>query len=429
MLENSKGEIFYGMHFYPGVAQYDDPEQSYRVFVNEDTIRKMNPTFAGRPVFVEHVDEVDNDVDTLRNDADGWVIESFYNAADGKTWAKFIIVSDRGLAAVKQGYRLSNAYIPTLAETKATWNGVDYQRVVTGGEFEHLAIVTNPRYDESVIMTPDEFKAYNENLKSELVRLANSKGKKEKTPMKLNIFRRLKVENSKEVNFDGLVVRLPKSKKDMSLTAIVEEYDKILNARLVNLKRSNADAGGYKKSGSGGSDSEPGTKKDKINPGDVKENDDLDNDDLDNDDMDNDGGADFDSIPASADAGKVNDDDVDNDDLDNDDLDNDDSGSGYDPGQDVASDSEFEIGGDRPRGEEHDPSVGGQFEKKADRKIAKGGSPPNKSLANRKRMANRQAARRLRNANINNQRDNTEYAKLDLAEDQLARGRARYGSN
>lgn len=227
-LDNSQGTIFYGMHFYPGVAEYEElGKEAFRVFINEDTIRKMSPSFAGRPVFVEHVDEVDSDLNELRNEADGWVIESFFNTADGKTWAKFIVVSDRGLRAIRHGFRLSNAYVPKSFADGGHWNGVSYRNEVTGGEFEHLAIVRNPRYEESVIMTPDEFKAYNDEKTGELKRLANSKDKKGDKQMGLKLFKRTKVENS--IDLEGMIVELPKSKKEMSLTKVINEYDAILN--------------------------------------------------------------------------------------------------------------------------------------------------------------------------------------------------------
>ncbi len=226
--DNSKGKIFYGMHFYPGIARYEEPgKEALTVFINENTIRSMGPSFAGRPIFVEHIEDVEEDLDELHGKEDGWVIESFFNQADGKTWAKFIIVSKRGLAAVQRGYRLSNAYHPQLANTSGVWNGVPYQKEVTGGEFEHLAIVSNPRYEESVIMTPEQFKAYNDEKTVELKRFANSKDYKGDKKMKLNIFKRTKVENS--VDLDGMMVELPKSKKEMSIIKLVEEMDKIEN--------------------------------------------------------------------------------------------------------------------------------------------------------------------------------------------------------
>jgi hypothetical protein len=224
VIQNSKGKIFYGMHFYPGVAEYAEPgKDPYRVFLNEDTIRSMDPTFAGRPIFVEHVSEVDEDIDQLRKDADGWVIESFYNSADGKHWVKFIVVSEHGERAIKSGMRLSNAYIPKSFGQGGLWNGVAYAREITGGEFEHLAIVRNPRYEESVIMTPDEFKLYNENKLVELKRLSNSRDEKGDKTMAFKLFKRTKVENA--IDVEGMSVVLPKSGKEVTISQLVNEMD------------------------------------------------------------------------------------------------------------------------------------------------------------------------------------------------------------
>lgn len=216
------------MHFYPGVAEYQEPgKDPYRVFLNEDTIRSMDPSFAGRPIFVEHVDSVNEDVGELRKEADGWVSESFFNAADGKHWVKFIVVTEKALRAIENGMRLSNAYLPTTFGAGGLWNGVSYAREVTGGEYEHLAIVGNPRYEESVILTPEQFKQYNEDKVVELKRLSNSKDPKGEKKMAFKLFKRTKVENSADM--EGMCVVLPKSQKEMTLTQLVEEHDKIVN--------------------------------------------------------------------------------------------------------------------------------------------------------------------------------------------------------
>lgn len=221
---NTKGTIFYGMHFYPGLAQYQDKGQDpYRVFLNEDTIRAMDPTFAGRPIFVEHVDEVDSNLDELRKEADGWVVESFYNAADGKHWVKFIVVSDRGLRGIQNGMRLSNAYVvKSSKDVPGLWNGIPYSKEIIDAEFEHLAIVRNPRYEESVIMTSEQFKKYNEANVSEVKRIANSKNEGE-GEMGLNFFKRAKVEN--ELDLSTISVVLPKSGKEITITKLVNEAD------------------------------------------------------------------------------------------------------------------------------------------------------------------------------------------------------------
>lgn len=213
------------MHFYPGVAEYAEPgKDPYRIFINEDTIRSMSPTFAGRPIFVEHVEDVEPNVDELRKEADGWVVESFFNAADGKTWAKFVIVSERGFKAIQKGFKLSNAYVPRAFGQGGLWNGVTYAKEVTAGEFEHLAIVRNPRYEESTILTPDEFKQYNSKKEVELKKLANSKEERGATIM---FFKKTKVENSKDL--ESMSVTLPKSGKEMTVIQLVNEMDKIEN--------------------------------------------------------------------------------------------------------------------------------------------------------------------------------------------------------
>ncbi len=231
-IKNAKGSIYYGMHFYPGVAQYDDTKGSTTIYLNEDALRKMDPTFAGKPVFVEHVDGVDENVDEVRKEADGWVIESFFNSADGKHWVKFIVVSSRGEEAVKKGFRLSNAYHPSKGGAGGLWNGVAYQEEILDGDYEHLAIVNNPRYDESVIMTPDQFKRYNEGKEQELRRIANSK-EKENTTMKLKFFKKTSIEKSDDLETTSVV--LPKSGKEMTVAQIVNAMDEVEEKKKENM--------------------------------------------------------------------------------------------------------------------------------------------------------------------------------------------------
>ena len=218
-LKNAKQEpkIYYGMHFCPGVAEYRPPgKEPYRIMINEQTLRDMDKTFAGRPVFVQHVDDVN--LETIQKDADGYVIESFYNESDGKHWCKFIVVSDRGHAAIQNGWGLSNAYIPEAFGPGGLWNGVEFQKEVMRGEFEHLAIVPDPRY-EAFILTPSQFKEYNENRLLELKKVANSK---EKTKM-FDLFKKTKVDSS---DLGDAVVKLPKSGKEITIAQLINEADK-----------------------------------------------------------------------------------------------------------------------------------------------------------------------------------------------------------
>lgn len=208
-------KVYYGLHFADGIARYDDLGKT--ILVADKVAKKMDATFAGKPVYVNHVDDVN--LDNLQVEADGYVIESFFNKADGKHWAKFIIVSDKGHDALRRGWKLSNTYVPKSMAMGGSWHGQQYDEEIMEAEYEHLAIVNNPRYSESIVLTPDQFKDYNNKLDAEHDKLKNSKG----DSMKLNIFKRQKVENSDDLT--GMHVVLPKSGKEISIEKLVNAAD------------------------------------------------------------------------------------------------------------------------------------------------------------------------------------------------------------
>lgn len=220
MIKNAtiEPQVFYGLHMAPGVAEYRDPDPS-RILVEEDVIKNMDPSFQGKPVYVMHVEEVN--LENIQNEADGYVSESFYNKADGKHWVKFLVVSDKGHEAIRKGWKLSNAYRITDYVGGGQWHGVDYQKKVTAGKYDHLAIVPNPRYSESVILTPEQFKRYNEEKESEILKLKNEGDAK----MPFNIFKRAKIENDLSKQLEGLIVELPKSKKEVALDKLINDAD------------------------------------------------------------------------------------------------------------------------------------------------------------------------------------------------------------
>lgn len=216
---NTIPKIYYGLHFCEGIAEYREPSKDpYRVLVGEETLKNMDPSFAGRPVYVDHVDEVD--LTKLQSEADGYVVESFYNKSDGKHWAKFIVVSDRGHQALANGWRLSNAYTPQEMAPGGLWHGVEYQKEVKKADYDHLAIVPNPRYDESIVLSPEDFKSYNERKENELKRLTNEL---EGDYSMFEFFKRTKVENASD--FENTMVRLPKSKKEYTISELVKNAD------------------------------------------------------------------------------------------------------------------------------------------------------------------------------------------------------------
>jgi len=221
VLNNSleTGVVFYGLHMSEGIAHYKPhDEEPFTVFVGNQTIKLMNSTFQGKPVYVGHVDE-----HTKLTDADGVVSDSFYNKADGKHWCKFVITTQKGLDAIARGWKLSNSLVVSKHSQGGVHHGLDFDRTVDEGSFHHLAIVPNPRYEESDVLTSEQFKQYNNNKEAELIRLSNSK----ENVMKIRqLFKKVKVDNAKEqINLAEIVVVLEKTKREVTLEQLCNEAD------------------------------------------------------------------------------------------------------------------------------------------------------------------------------------------------------------
>lgn len=206
---------YYGLHFCEGVARYADSDTT--LFISSDTAKKMDQTYVGKPVFVGHVE--DYQLADIENQADGWVVRSFYNPADGKHWCEFLAVTDKAHQAIANGWRLSNSYLIQESGAGGVWHDVPYDQEVMMAEYDHMAIVDNPRYEESIILTPEDFKAYNQNKEAELLKVANSKGDS------IMFFKKQKVDNAKDL--EQMSVVLPKSKVEKTVIQIINEADEM----------------------------------------------------------------------------------------------------------------------------------------------------------------------------------------------------------
>ena len=183
--------MFYCRHMQPGTCGYENGV----VLVDTDALKKMIATGVGLPVYIDHdTNSPDVRLKRLKEDAAGFITESFYNELDGWAWFKYIAIDDEAHAAIAKGMAVSNAYTVSQWGMAGTKNNVPYLREVLDGEFTHLAIVKNPRYEGAQNFTPEEFKAYQENKKRELEELHNSKPTKGSTMFKL--FKNVKQEVS-----------------------------------------------------------------------------------------------------------------------------------------------------------------------------------------------------------------------------------------
>lgn len=163
---------YYARHIKEGLVHYSENGVGKLYLVTNEALKKMNKSFEGKPVYIRHVEEVD--LNTMKEDSVGRVVKSFYNEFDSAWWLEMVL-DDEAIGAVEKGWAVSNAYLPTEYGAGGVYHDITYDKEVKDGVYEHLAIVDNPRYEEAVIMTPEEFKDYQEGRKAELEKLKNSK--------------------------------------------------------------------------------------------------------------------------------------------------------------------------------------------------------------------------------------------------------------
>lgn len=150
-----------GRHLEAGLVRYADmgpldpatnKPTGLTLLLPKDTIDKMRGSLAGKPL----INEIHKSVDpTYFQDgrADGIVTGGHFNGEDGWEWADFLVWDEDTKINCMNGYQLSCAYRPTeIDDTPGLWHNIPYDGIIKGGEYTHIAVVPNPRYEGAVIM-------------------------------------------------------------------------------------------------------------------------------------------------------------------------------------------------------------------------------------------------------------------------------------
>ena len=221
--QSQKPNFYYARHMQPGTCRYDKE----MILVDTDAMMQMIGTGAGIPVYIHH--QVNVPIEDVKEKAAGYVTESFYNELDGWAWFKIMAIDDEIRLAKSNGWSVSDAYRPMNWAVGGTKNNVKFDREIVGGEFTHLAIVPNPRYEEALLLTPEEFKAYQDGRKAKIAELQNSNQSPSKgNPlMKLFSFKKQEVTNSAEATHvelaDGKLVTLAEAAELLNGKAVKKQ--------------------------------------------------------------------------------------------------------------------------------------------------------------------------------------------------------------
>lgn len=209
----------------PGTCGYENET----VLVDTDAMKAMSRTGVGIPVYVHHQDV---DYSNMKEQAAGYVTDSFYNELDGFAWFKMLIIDDEARNAINKGWKVSNAYRPTEWGPSGTKNNVPYHREVRNGLFTHLAIVPDPRYEKADIKTAQEFNAYQDGLKRQLAELHNSK----EPPKGTKMFKLFKNKQEEVTQVDGDTVMQLEDGTQVSVTEMMNAVSAAAKAEKVKEK-------------------------------------------------------------------------------------------------------------------------------------------------------------------------------------------------
>lgn len=192
----------------PGLVNYDDSGKG-TVLVKKATLDKMAQSLKNKPVINNEHRDV-NPADFKNGRADGIVTSVTYNSASGWFEGEMSVWDPETKANIRNGFSVSCAYGVSNWGDPGVHNNIPYEAEVMDGEYQHLAIVPNPRYEGATIQ------------------MNNSKGG---SKMKLNIWSWLKgdkenkptLQNSVEIESDQAKVEI-KPGEEVALTVLVNSY-------------------------------------------------------------------------------------------------------------------------------------------------------------------------------------------------------------
>lgn len=204
-----------------GLVKYPDET----LLVGQSVLAEMSKTAHGIPVVIDHPG-ITIDEESVRSAVEihGRVSSFDYEPADDEWFANFVVDTKEAIDLLKSGYGVSTAWYGEKYGPGGTMNNVPYDKELMGGTYEHLAIVSNPRYEMATnpIFMNSKDAPCKVNDKSDNIDDKQSKPVGSKL-MKFSLWRNkrddIKVNEGDEVmvNMDG---------EDKKLCDMVDEYKK-----------------------------------------------------------------------------------------------------------------------------------------------------------------------------------------------------------
>jgi len=171
--KGGKGRKFQSRFIEQGLCSYKGNGGKV-ILVKKETLDKFINTMIGVPVIINHQDVTD---DNVKEVGVGFVSDVWFNSDDGWYYCSGIIQgNDAEVLIDERGYSVSCGYTVKEKNTDGgIWHDIEYDEEVLDGSFDHLAIVSNPRYrDATILLNETDIKEE----KEKMFKLFNSKTKR-----------------------------------------------------------------------------------------------------------------------------------------------------------------------------------------------------------------------------------------------------------
>lgn len=208
-----KPKRYRALHITPGVVDYTDGDQRETVLIKKPALDQMNRSFLGKPVFnfTHKIVDIENAFDFTSEEKEehavGLISNVGYDLESGYYFADMMIWDEETQENISNGYGVSNAYLPEVGPS-GEYNNVPYDEEVIGGEYDHMAVVENPRYGDVRI--------FENSKKRKQMKFTLFSGKKKEDPPKK------KEETEMKLNSDSIIVSEDGS--EVPISEMVEVY-------------------------------------------------------------------------------------------------------------------------------------------------------------------------------------------------------------
>lgn len=222
---------------YEGIVNYDDLELG-DVFVGNETLKRMNPTFIGKPVInINHIHLTAHEAFKLTDEdkanvADGVVYE-VGQLDNGNFYCDFIVWDLETQKNIdEKGFSSSCAYIVTEVASNGFYKGQPYDEEVDNGVYTHLTVTDIPRYKNAKVYRLPT--TYVNSVSNDILNIYNTKqGEESMFKLKSAIFAHL-FNNDK--NKKTVVNQDPNSDPNKKDTSVGDNMNNAVEGSVIQLE-------------------------------------------------------------------------------------------------------------------------------------------------------------------------------------------------